>query len=150
MIILETVFLLFIFLILFISFLFLKLRRNVISVLFRELTMHTIAHWLYYVSLLRHYCYEFMSAILKVLLKSLCLLQCFRGRRGRDRMVVGCITNYLCNQCLSPLTLRVQTVCGEVYSVKHYVIKFVSDLRQVGGFIRILRFPPTIKLTATI
>ena len=77
MIILETVFLLFIFLIFFISFLFLKLRRNVISVLFRELTMHTIAHRLYYVSLLRHYCYEFMSAILKVLLKSLCLLWCF-------------------------------------------------------------------------
>jgi hypothetical protein len=25
--------------------------------------------------------------------------------------------------------------------VKHYVIKFVSDLRQVGGFLRVLRFP---------
>ena len=30
---------------------------------------------------------------------------------------------------------------------KVYVIKFVSDLRQVGGF---LQFPPPIKLTATI
>jgi len=29
---------------------------------------------------------------------------------------------------------------GEVYSIQHYVIKFVSDLRQVGGFL----------LTATI
>jgi hypothetical protein len=28
-----------------------------------------------------------------------------------------------------------------------YVIKFVSDLRQVGGFLRVLRFPPPIKLT---
>ena len=28
--------------------------------------------------------------------------------------------------------------------------KFVSDLRQVGGFLRVLRFPPPIKLTATI
>jgi hypothetical protein len=27
---------------------------------------------------------------------------------------------------------------------------FVSDLRQVGGFLRILQFPPPIKLTATI
>ena len=36
---------------------------------------------------------------------------------------------------------------GEVYSIQHYVIKFVRDLRQVGGF---LRFPPPIKLTATI
>jgi hypothetical protein len=31
---------------------------------------------------------------------------------------------------------------GEVYSIQHYVIKFVSDLRQVGGFLRVFRFPP--------
>jgi hypothetical protein len=37
-----------------------------------------------------------------------------------------------------------------VRGVQHYVIKFVSDLRQVGGSFRILRFPPPIKLTATI
>jgi hypothetical protein len=30
--------------------------------------------------------------------------------------------------------------------VQHYVIKFVSDLQQVGGFLRVLRFPPPIKL----
>jgi hypothetical protein len=34
--------------------------------------------------------------------------------------------------------------------VQHYVIKFVSDLLQVGGFLRVLWFPPSIKLTATI
>jgi hypothetical protein len=34
--------------------------------------------------------------------------------------------------------------------VQHYVIKFVSDLRQIDGFLRALRFPPPIKLTATI
>ena len=28
--------------------------------------------------------------------------------------------------------------------VQHYVIKFVSDLRQVGGSFRILRFPPPL------
>jgi hypothetical protein len=28
-------------------------------------------------------------------------------------------------------------VHGEVYSIQHYVIKFVSDLRQVGGFLRV-------------
>jgi len=38
----------------------------------------------------------------------------------------------------------------EVYSIQYYVIKFVVDLRQVGGFLMILRFPPPIKLTATI
>ena len=33
------------------------------------------------------------------------------------------------------------------YSIQHYVIKFVSDLREVGSF---LRFPPPIKLTTMI
>jgi hypothetical protein len=41
-------------------------------------------------------------------------------------------------------------VNGEVYSIQHNVIKFVSDLRQVGGFLRVLRFPLPRKLTATI
>jgi hypothetical protein len=36
---------------------------------------------------------------------------------------------------------------GEVCSIQHCMIQFVSDLRQVGGF---LWFPPPIKLTATI
>jgi hypothetical protein len=31
---------------------------------------------------------------------------------------------------------------------QHDVIKFVSHLRQVGGFHRVLRIPPPIKLTA--
>jgi hypothetical protein len=37
-------------------------------------------------------------------------------------------------------------VHGEVYSNQHDVIKFVSDLRQVSGFLRVLQFPPTIKV----
>jgi len=36
------------------------------------------------------------------------------------------------------------------YSLQHYVIKFVSDFRQVGGFLLALRFLPPIKLTITI
>ena len=39
---------------------------------------------------------------------------------------------------------------GGVYSIQHYVIKFVSDLRQVSGFLWAFRFPPQIKLTAMI
>jgi hypothetical protein len=31
---------------------------------------------------------------------------------------------------------------GEVYSIQHYLITFVSDLRQVGGFFRVLLFSP--------
>ena len=41
-------------------------------------------------------------------------------------------------------------VYGEVYSIQYYVIKFVSDLRQVGCFLLVLRSPPPIQLTATI
>jgi len=41
-------------------------------------------------------------------------------------------------------------VHGEVYSIQLYLIKFVNDLRQVGGFLRVLLFPPPIKLTATV
>ena len=53
-----------------------------------------------------------------------------------------------------PITTKVVSsnpVHGEVYSIQHYVIKFVSDLRQVGDFLHFctLFFPP-IKLTAKI
>jgi len=36
---------------------------------------------------------------------------------------------------------------GEVYSIQHYVAKFVSDLRQIGGFPLV---PPPKILTARI
>ena len=52
-----------------------------------------------------------------------------------------------------PITTKVvssKPVHSEVYSTQHYVIKFVSVLRQVGGFLQLLQFPPPIKLTATI
>jgi hypothetical protein len=39
---------------------------------------------------------------------------------------------------------------SEVYSIQHYVIKFVDELWQVGGFLQDLPFPPPIKLTAMI
>jgi hypothetical protein len=35
---------------------------------------------------------------------------------------------------------------GEVYSIQHYVVNYVSNLRQVGGFLLVFRFPPPIKL----
>ena len=34
---------------------------------------------------------------------------------------------------------------GEVYFIQHYVIKFVSDLWQAGGFLRVLRISSTDK-----
>ena len=54
---------------------------------------------------------------------------------------------------LVPITTKVassNTAHGEMNSIEHHVIRFVCDLRQVGGFLWILRLPPSIKLTATI
>ena len=48
-----------------------------------------------------------------------------------------------------PITTKVMslnTAHGEVYLIQHYVIKFVSDLMQVCGFLRVLQFPPPINL----
>jgi hypothetical protein len=48
---------------------------------------------------------------------------------------------YLINQCLSPLTLWVRTL----FMPRCTRYNIVSDLQQVGGFLRVLRFPPPIK-----
>ena len=58
-------------------------------------------------------------------------------------MVVGFTTTYASTDVVSS---NLESGPG----VQLYVIKFVSDLRQVGGFLWILRFPPPIKLTTTI
>jgi len=52
-----------------------------------------------------------------------------------------------------PITTKVVSLNpahGEVYSIQHYVIKFISDLQQVSGFFRVLQIPPLIKVTTTI
>jgi hypothetical protein len=52
-----------------------------------------------------------------------------------------------------PITIKVVSsnpAHGEMHSIQHYVIKFVSDLRQVSVLFWVLRFPSTIKLTAKI
>jgi len=72
-----------------------------------------------------------------------------RGRLGSDRMEVGftttCAISVISTKVVSP-----NPVQGDVYSIQNSVTQFVSDLRQVGGFLQALRFPPLIKLTATI
>ena len=59
-------------------------------------------------------------------------------------MVVGFTTTYAISAyhhwCCQ---FESRSGCG----VQHYVIKFVSDLWQVCGFLRVLQFPPPTKLT---
>ena len=67
------------------------------------------------------------------------------SRRGRDRMVVDL---QLPMQSVPIITNVVSS--NPTQAIQHYVIKFVNDLRQVGGFLRVLWFPLPIKLTAMI
>ena len=49
-----------------------------------------------------------------------------------------------------PITTKVVSLNpdhGEEYSIQHYVIKVVSGLRWVGGFLRVLLFPPQWYIT---
>jgi hypothetical protein len=57
-------------------------------------------------------------------------------RGCHDRMVVGFITTYAIRQFLMSFESR----SGKMYSIQHYVIKFVSDLLQVSGFLRVAGF----------
>ena len=66
------------------------------------------------------------------------------GCRTRDRMVVEFKSTYAISAYHKVVSAN--PVHGEVYSIQLYVIKFVSDQRQFGGFLRVLRFPPPISL----
>jgi hypothetical protein len=49
-----------------------------------------------------------------------------------------------------PITTKVVSLnpaYSKVYLIQHYVIKFVNDIPQVGGFLRVLRFPPRHDIT---
>ena len=46
-----------------------------------------------------------------------------------------------------PITTKVVSSTpahGKISSIQHYAIKLVSNLRQVGGFVWVLLFPPQI------
>jgi hypothetical protein len=46
-----------------------------------------------------------------------------------------------------PITTKVVSsnpMHGEVYSIQHYVIKYVSDLRLIVAFFWVLLFPPEV------
>ena len=57
--------------------------------------------------------------------------QSCRGHHGHTHMVVGFITTYVISTYHHWCEFKSRSGQGE----QHYVIKFVSDLRQVGGFL---------------
>ena len=68
------------------------------------------------------------------------------GRRGRDRMVVGFTTTHVIS-VYHPQHCEFDSRPIDVYSIRHYVIKFACNLRPVSGFLQILRFSLSIHLT---
>jgi hypothetical protein len=79
----------------------------------------------------------------------LCDPICEGVRCGRDHIVVGFTTTSAIS-ALSQLNLWVRISWLTMYSIQHYVIKIVSNLRQVSGFLQVLWFSPPIKLTSMI
>ena len=71
----------------------------------------------------------------------------FIGVRVVHRVVL-CVV--YCRLFITTKIVCSNPVHGEVNSIPYYVIKFVSDLQRVGGFLLVLRFPSPIKLTSTI
>jgi hypothetical protein len=86
--------------------------------------------------LLAYYNYIHLHFIWSILIKGV------HDSRGRDRMVVGFTTTFAIS--VYHHWCEFESRSGRCV---HYVIKFVSDLQQVGGFLRV---PPTIKLSAKI
>ena len=68
-----------------------------------------------------------------------CTFMSYRNRGRRDRMVVGFTTIYAIS-VYHHKRCEFKFCSGKVYSIQHYVTKFVSDLRQVGSFLWVLVF----------
>ena len=62
----------------------------------------------------------------------MCVIIC-EGSRGRDRMVDGFTTTHAIS-AYHHSSCGFESRSGEVYSIQHYVIKFVNNLGHVGGF----------------
>ena len=70
------------------------------------------------------------------------------GHHGHAHMVVGFTTTNVIS-AYHHWSCEFKSRSGAGYSIQHYVIKFISDLRQVCGFLQVLGFHLPIKLTCT-
>ena len=80
-----------------------------------------------------------------------CFLVCHAFLRvTMTSLTQGTITGYLPLALIWIGNVLVYHTCKKVRIMYKYVIKFVSDLWHVSGFLQLHWFPPPIKLTATI
>jgi hypothetical protein len=85
---------------------------------------------------------EILYELLLVLSNAIVWLIIYIENGYNCRQTLTCDTNNirLCKNSIIYIRSS-NPVHGEVYSIQHYVIMFVSDLRQAGVFFRVLRFP---------
>jgi hypothetical protein len=69
---------------------------------------------------------------------------------NRTSPIIWIFQNIIIHHKNASMQYELESRSSEVYSIQNNVILFVSDFRQVGGFLQVLRFPPLIKLTNTI
>jgi hypothetical protein len=67
--------------------------------------------------------------------------------RIMEKNILVVISELYLIKCVSHFLIDLKSIKFKVYLIQHYMIKFVSDMRQVGGFLRVQRFPTAIKLT---
>ena len=80
-----------------------------------------------------------VRALLYFLLSTLCLFVCYSVLKF-GRLSLFCLLH-------TTNVVSSNPAHGEMYSIQHYVI---SELRQAWDFLRVLRFPSPIELTAKI
>jgi hypothetical protein len=66
----------------------------------------------------------------------------FRGYR--HQMYISVVVGFTTNPVIS-VTITMNSMHGEVYSIQQCTIKFVSDLPQLDGFLWVLQIPKSIK-----
>ena len=94
--------------------------------------------------------YHVSSMILKVtFVLNKFVYSCSKARRGHARMVAGFATTHA-TSAFHHSRCEFESRLWRGVPDTTLCVKFVSDLRQVGCFLRVLQFPPTMKLTATI
>ena len=86
---------------------------------------------------LQHFSQKFVTIVLTFSLRI--ILRQFPSPFHKDYLM----TNF---NLTTKITLTIKNSSLGVL-IQHYVIKFVSDLGQVNGFLRVLQFSPPIKLT---
>ena len=75
----------------------------------------------------------------------------FSGVRvARSLVLCACFVDSFLSSLFWPLCCQSFSNCGFWLPLWYLLALLVSDLRRVGGFLLVLRFPPPIKLTATL